>query len=171
MIPMKITLIKGLFALLCLGGCIHTAHAHECVMPTDSMYDTYECVFDGLIKISLQGKYGAMDNVGIVIVPLMFEEMGEFNEGVAKVRYKNKYGFMNHQGILVVPMRYDDVGFFQNGSALVRLNDEYFMIDKQGGRVLDDKPAMPPADLMPDEDLTHILLAEPAMPEPSVISP
>lgn len=168
MISMKITLIKSLFALLCLGGCIYTAHAHECVMPTDSRYDTHECVFDGLVKISQNGKFGAMDNRGIVIVPLMFDEIGVFDDGTAKVQYRDKFGFINHQGLLVVPLKYDDVGDFQNGRALVRQGDEYFMVDKNGQRVLSDAPVMPPADLTPPKDLTHLFIHDTTIPEPSV---
>lgn len=166
---MKITLIKRLFVLLCVGGCaISTAHAYECVMPTDNRYDTHECVFDGLLKVSQNGKFGVMDNRGIIIMPLMFDEIGAFDGGVAKVRYKDKFGFINHQGLLVVPLKYDDVGDFGQGGALVRQGDEYFMVDKHGQRVLDDTPVTPPADLMPPADLTHLLIHDTTMPEPSV---
>ncbi|STZ63568.1 Uncharacterised protein [Moraxella lacunata] len=167
---MKMSLIKGLLIFLCMGSFTTTVHAHKCVMPTDTAYDTSECVFDGLIKISQNGKFGAMDNRGIVIMPLMFDEIGVFDEGVAKVRYKDKFGFINHQGLLVVPLKYDDVGFFKNGTALVRRDDEYFMVDGQGQRVLDETPVMPIPDTVdvPAVDLAHELLSgEPVIPEPS----
>lgn len=174
---MKLTLspirIKGIILpVLILLGISQTALAYDCVMPKKSeiagKYDSNECIFDGLIKISKNGKYGAMDNVGIVIVPLMFDEIGEFHNGVARVRYQGRYGFMNGHGILVIPIQYDDAGFFQNGKTLVRQEDEYFMINIQGWRVLDDKPAMPlsQASDLPSQHLTHILLSDPTVPEP-----
>lgn len=149
------------------------AWAYDCVMPKKSamkgVYDSSECIFDGLIKVSKNGKYGAMDNVGIVIVPLMFDEIDAFHNGVARVRYKGQYGFMNPLGVLVIPIQYDDAGFFKNGVTLVREQDEYFMINVQGWRVMDDKPATPLTDVseMTPKDLSHLLSTQVSVPEPS----
>jgi len=156
--------------LMFVLGVSHTAMAHECIMPKDSTeHDSLECVWDGLIKVAQNGKYGMMDDRGIIIVPLMFDEIGEFDNQLAKVKYRDKFGFINHQGLLVVPLKYDDVGFFKNGTALVRRDDEYFMVDGQGQRVLDETPVMPIPDTVdvPAVDLAHELLSgEPVIPEP-----
>lgn len=170
---MKLTLssIRIISILLILSGISHTAMAHECVMPKASEeYDSRECISDGLIKVAQNGKYGMMDDRGIVIAPLMFDEMGVFYDGVARVQYKDRFGFINHQGLLVVPLKYDDVGFFKNGTVLVRRDDEYFMVDGRGQRVLDETPVMPIPDTVdvPAVDLAHELLpGEPVIPEPS----
>lgn len=151
-------------------GAYQMAMAHDCVMPKVSdEYDGIECVLDGLIKVAQNGKYGMMDDRGIIIVPIMFDEIGQFNHQLARVKYREKFGFINHQGLLVVPLKYDDVGFFKNGMALVRKEDEYFMVDGQGQRVLDDAPAPPMAKMdVATVDLIHeLLFAEPLMPEPN----
>ena len=95
--------------------------------------------YEGIACVKKDGKWGAIDKSGNVVVPFVFAELEAFNEGLAKAQKNNgKYGFIDKQGNIVVPFIYDCVGYFYNGYAMVGNNDtgKYGFIDRQGNLVV-----------------------------------
>ena len=94
---------------------------------------------EGIACVKKDGKWGAIDKTGNVVIPFEFTELEAFNEGLAKAQKNNgKYGFIDKQGNIVVPFIYDCVGYFYNGYAMVGNNDtgKNGFIDKLGNLVV-----------------------------------
>lgn len=104
----------------------------------DGAYDYY----NGLAKVfiytegSLKGMYGYIDTDGKPIVPIEFDEVGEWVEDMVKVKKGSRYGFYNKQGELIVPIKYDDVEDYHNGFAAVRINQKKGLINKNGKEII-----------------------------------
>ena len=50
------------------------------------------------------------------IVPVKYDNVGNFYEGRACVRIVGKWGFIDRDGNIVVPLKYDYVGNFRDGN-------------------------------------------------------
>ncbi len=82
------------------------------------------------------GKYGYIDEKGILIIPITFDLAYKFSEGIAKVKKGNKYGYINKEGKLIIDFIYDDAKDFKNGKALVRIGTNLFYIYPDGSKVI-----------------------------------
>lgn len=85
--------------------------------------------------VSLNGKFGVIENNGKIIVDYKYDFIWPYNEGVALVKLNNKYGFINKKGNLTIPLIYDDALSFSEGLAPVLLKSEgnsWGYIDKKG---------------------------------------
>lgn len=82
--------------------------------------------------VSYDGKWGAINSLGKLIIPFKYQSHGEFSEGLAPVSLNDKWGYINKQGTLVVPTKYDSAEKFKEGLACVNLNGKYGAINKQG---------------------------------------
>lgn len=116
------------------------------VMVIQPTYDqvTYE---NGLWKVKLDDKYGYLDSVLNLVVPIEYNVSYGFKNGYAAVNIGgayNKYysveggkwGFIDKTGKVIVPVQYDDIESFNaEGIAKVTLNGEKFSINTKGERV------------------------------------
>ena len=67
-------------------------------------------------------KYGFVDTTGKLVVPLKFDDAGEFSEGLARVQDRSDeflWGYTDKTGKLVIPYRYTFAGDFFEGLAPV----------------------------------------------------
>lgn len=98
--------------------------------------------YEGVATVKKDGKWGAIDTSGNVVVPFEFSELEAFNEGLAKAQKNDKYGFIDKQGNIVIPMVYDDAEYFYNGYAKVGKYEaktdtyKYGFIDRKGTLVV-----------------------------------
>lgn len=95
-------------------------------------YESYRCFYEGLARVSIDGKYGYINKKGDLVIPLQYSFAGNFNEGLALASVKRKiktgwwssktiqrYGFINKQQQWLIPPNYDDARSFAHGRALV----------------------------------------------------
>lgn len=93
------------------------------------------------------GKYGFIDELGDIVIPAKYDNVGYFKDGIALVELNEKYGFIDTTGKTVIPIQFDDIesisskgindsAYFYKGLALVKLNDKYGFIDKTGKTVI-----------------------------------
>ncbi len=82
-------------------------------------------------------KYGVIDSTGKVVVEVMYEEVGEFNEGRIPVKRNGKWGFMDQKGNEIIPCIYEKVLNFSEGLAGVRLKRRWGFVDRNGEIILD----------------------------------
>ena len=89
-------------------------------------YDYANSFSEGLAPVKKNGKWGALNKQGKVVVPLKFEGvLGDFSNGLASVvRKDNTQGFINTKGELVIPYKYfayvdEGLPQFYNGKAHV----------------------------------------------------
>ena len=88
-----------------------------------NLLDTYNLLRnnwsdDAIFAVKKGGKWGYIDGYGKVIIPLEYEEVGNFSEGLAAVRKDGKWGYINLKNEVVIPIEFtNEVGFFKNGGA------------------------------------------------------
>jgi len=116
------------------------------IMIIQPTYDqvTYE---NGMWKVKLDGKYGYLDSVLNLAVPIEYGVSYGFENGYAAVNIGGgfnqyyiveggKWGFIDKTGKVIVPVQYDDIESFNaEGIAKVTLNGEKFSINTKGERV------------------------------------
>lgn len=108
---------------------------NEIVPPTYSLSSFIFC--DDLLVVNKDGKWGAINKTGKVVVPFLYDEVNNFYKGFAKVKADGKYGFVDTTGKQVVPPIYDKVNYMLDGVAVVNLSGKDIVIDKQGKQLFD----------------------------------
>ncbi|CAE7270183.1 unnamed protein product, partial [Symbiodinium microadriaticum] len=92
--------------------------------------------------VEKNGLYGFIDKMGKVVVPIQYENIGNFssyNSYWAKVQRNGRYGFIDRQGREIVPAQYDRIySFGTKGTnwALVQRNQLYGFIDRSGQEII-----------------------------------
>ena len=83
---------------------------------------------------------GFVDLNGKEVVPLIYDDVGYFQEDVKRtiVGRKGTKGFVDEAGSVVIPLQYDYAEIFDKGKARVRLNGRFFFIDPNGKEVPDE---------------------------------
>ena len=107
-------------------------------------YDWKGEYYEGLARVSLNGKLGFIDKTGKEVIPIKYDDAESPSEGLAKVKLNDKYGFIDKTGKEVIPIKYDYVADFSEGLAQVKLNNKWFYINQKGECVKDCNNA--PAD-------------------------
>jgi hypothetical protein len=78
---------------------------------------------NGLAKVSRDDKWGYINLKGEEIIPLHFDEVGDFEYGLVPVKnFNNKWGYFNAQGQPAVPFEFDAVsGIWRDNLSAVQL--------------------------------------------------
>jgi hypothetical protein len=94
----------------------------------------------GLYRVSVEGKWGYIDNTGTIKIQPQFELALPFFEGLAVVGLNGKMGYIDTSGTLVIPMQYAMHSDFSDGLCLVMVqeggNQTWGYIDKTGATVI-----------------------------------
>lgn len=90
---------------------------------------------EGLWIVELDKKWGFVNAVDKVIVPIKYDYAHPFIEGRAMVNLGGKYGFVDKTGKEIIPVKYTYVTDFSNGEAEVGLEAQSFIIDLNGNEV------------------------------------
>lgn len=99
-------------------------------------YEYIDEVKEGLIGVQNNDNWGFINTQGKVVIPFIYDNVGDFHNGLAKVTKNDKAGFINIQGKVVVPLIYDYAGDFHDGLASVRKNGKEGFINTQGKVVI-----------------------------------
>lgn len=81
--------------------------------------------------------FGYMNTAGILMIPIIYEQVSDFKEGLAVVAKDGKFGVIDHYNRTRIPFVYDAISDFVNGRAIVELNGKQGMIHRNGTFVLD----------------------------------
>lgn len=93
---------------------------------------------EGLAAISdADLKLGFINKKGEIVIPLKYDEGGEFSEGLCKVYSEGGFGYINKNGDLVIAHRFDEARNFCEERAFVGMLDDnneliWGFIDKDG---------------------------------------
>lgn len=111
-------------------------------------------VFEGLFRISKNGKTGFIDRTGKIVIPPETDppvpDYGypDFKEGLARIRVeteekdpsgsgnKSKTGYIDMSGKVVIAPQFDVAFEFSEGLALVAMDHKFGFIDKTGRMVI-----------------------------------
>lgn len=134
--------------------CFIDKSGNEYFLNTD--YDTCANYFsEGLLPVKKNGKWGYINKKSKLVIPYLYNAVGQFHEGLAAVstggkgkhdpdigfysNYKGKWGFIDVSGKLVIPMSFDSRKDFQDGVCVVgkypeqgKKIENYGVIDKKG---------------------------------------
>jgi WG containing repeat len=106
------------------------------VMLSDfQLYEEREArLSEGLVAFSLDGKWGACDKDGRVVLPATYESPFEFHEGLAGVDKDGKHGFINKKGDWVIEPTFDNdfTCDFIGAVCAVTYKGKCAVIDKKG---------------------------------------
>jgi hypothetical protein len=92
---------------------------------------------NGLAKVSRDGKWGYVNLKGEEIIPLHFDEVGDFDHGLVPVRLNNKWGYFNAQGQIAVPISFDAVsGRWRETLSAVQLQGKWGYVNPLGETVI-----------------------------------
>lgn len=99
-------------------------------------YDDVDSFKEGFAIVSLNEKYGFIDQQGKEVIPLKYDDVFSFSEGLARVKLNGKFGFVDQKGKEIIPLKYEHAYFFGEGLVAVKLNGKYGFIDKNGKEVI-----------------------------------
>jgi hypothetical protein len=98
--------------------------------------DSYEVVSpfkEGISVVRKDGKYGAIDTTGTLIIPCIYDYLRNFSQGLAAADKHGGFGFIDTRGDVVIPMEYNRVGdFTHEGIAWVSSVEGLGCVNKQG---------------------------------------
>lgn len=111
-----------------------------------NLLDTYNLLRnnrsdDAIFAVKKNGKWGYIDGYGKVIIPLEYEEVGNFSEGLAAVRKDNKWGYINLKNEVVIPIEFTNRGVssFKNGVAKYYTDSSIGLINMKGEIIAEPK--------------------------------
>ena len=111
-----------------------------------NLLDTYNLLRnnrsdDAIFAVKKNGKWGYIDGYGKVIIPLEYEEVGNFSEGLAAVRKDGKWGYINLKNEVVIPFEFTNRGVssFKNGVATYYTDSGIGLINLKGEIIAEPK--------------------------------
>ena len=111
-----------------------------------NLLDTYDGFINnwsgnGIFGVKKGGKWGYIDGYGKVIIPLEYEEVGNFSEGLAAVRKDGKWGYINLKNEVVIPFEFTNRGVssFKNGVATYYTDSGIGLINLKGEIIAEPK--------------------------------
>jgi hypothetical protein len=87
---------------------------------------------EGMGRISINDKWGFINEQGRVIIAPRFDYVQSFSEGMAPVMIGHKWGFINPAGKVVIPPVSDSTPEFSEGVACVSVDRAFQYLDKTG---------------------------------------
>lgn len=107
----------------------------------DFQYDWAEQFFDGLAKVTKDGKSGYVNTDGAEVIPLQYAAADHFAEGVAAVEIGGLWGFIDTAGRTVIqpqylPRLWGSPMIFSEGLAAVRTETGTGFINRAGEMII-----------------------------------
>ena len=103
-------------------------------------YDWQDCfIWNGLIKVRLDGKYGFINKDGEEIIPCKYEDADNIPDGLIRVKSAEGWGFVNENGEEIIFCKYEDAGAFSDGLARVKSAEGWGFVNKNGEEIISCK--------------------------------
>lgn len=87
---------------------------------------------DGLLAVSVAGKYGFIDVTGRIVIPPTFDFAHQFSEGRAVAWANGHVGYIDRSGKFVIPPRFEAAQSFHEEMAAVQLGGLWGFINTEG---------------------------------------
>lgn len=84
------------------------------------------------LPIEKSEKWGYINEEGVELIALQYEEVSFFSEGLAAAKLNGKYGYINKSGKVVLPFIYTEADDFHKGYAIVMTDSFYGLINRKG---------------------------------------
>ncbi len=83
--------------------------------------------------IGIDGNYGAIDQDGKIIIPLIYSNLIDFAElestHILACDHNDKWGYINWKNEILIPFIYSYASVFQDGSAKICKDERYYIIN------------------------------------------
>ena len=100
-------------------------------------YDWQDCfIWNGLIKVRLDGKYGFINKDGEEIIPCKYEDADNIPDGLIRVKSAEGWGFVNKNGEEIISCKYEDADDFFDGLARVQSKEGWGFVNKEGEEII-----------------------------------
>lgn len=104
-------------------GCIDQ-YGNNIIPP---QYDSIDCSHEQ-VKVQENKKYWFINKQGKILVPIIYDEIGEFSEWLVRVKKDKLYGYMDTNGNIVIKLQFPETTTnpvdFHNGIALIKHQDD-----------------------------------------------
>lgn len=88
---------------------------------------------DGIaLVVDEEERYGVVDRTGMMVLEMLYEEIGITSEGLFYVLENDHYAFYDHSGNKAIDRAFDQVESFENNTAIVIKDEVYQIITKEG---------------------------------------
>ncbi len=87
---------------------------------------------EGFRPVRRNGRYGFINDAGLLMIPNRYEDATPFSEGRAGIKIRNKWGFIDRNDRIAVQPVYDKVLPFVGNTAKVCLKNKWGLIDRDG---------------------------------------
>jgi hypothetical protein len=105
--------------------------------PTGQDYDEVAELSNEVYVVRKNGKYGAVDHFGQMLIEPRYDKLGDFKNGYAYYIENGKYGFVSKNGF-VQKAEFEWISDFdERNFAIVKQNNGYGIINSQGAKILD----------------------------------
>lgn len=64
---------------------------------------------DSVILVIQNGKYGYIDKAGNILIPIKYEDIGNYHNGQYRVKENGKWGLVNVKGDILLPIMYSNI--------------------------------------------------------------
>ncbi|MDR1056144.1 MAG: WG repeat-containing protein, partial [Prevotellaceae bacterium] len=100
-------------------------------------YDNTPNFSKGRAHVTLNGKWGVIDETGKEVIPVKYDALEYFygNSSMAKASLNGKWGFIDKLGNEIIPIKYDWIGNFWRSLAMVSLDGKWGLVDNTGREV------------------------------------
>jgi len=93
--------------------------------------------------VKVEGKYGYIDTLGHIVIPIIYDSGLQFSEGLAAVKCNEKWGYIDTNGIFVIQPIFQGTESFKEGCAIVWIKDDSIsksgVINKRGRWIIKPK--------------------------------
>lgn len=91
-------------------------------------FDNYFMFKNGVAVVLKNNKYGAINKLGELVLPIEYDYLGEFNESLARIKINGKWGYVDVNNRVIIPCQYENAGNFNMGVASVQDKGLWFYI-------------------------------------------
>lgn len=94
------------------------------------------CFSDGLAVVLINGKCGAVDRNGTLVIPLKYDFLHDFVDGYSWARQGDTWSIIDHDGNLTEVPNVTSVSNFSDGLSCVKGNGKWGAVDTSGKYVI-----------------------------------
>lgn len=145
--PTPLHLKKGNYLLEFISTqCPQISERQRCTVPDNDYVDFIEIhlkervdkIANRVLKCvsNSKGKYGYIDESGEVIIPLRYDQAGEFSEGLAPAKTGRVWDLIDESGKTAFSLICSGIGHFREGLAPVKDESGWGFVDKSGQLVI-----------------------------------
>jgi hypothetical protein len=102
-------------------------------------FDEIRPFVGGFAAVRRSGSWGYVNEAGVLAIPPIYHQAGDFSEGLAAVQSGGMYGYIDTSGKVTLIPAFERAKAFSQGVAPVRVNGMWHFIDRQGRAVSVDQ--------------------------------